>query len=239
MEVTEAILLKAAPYNESQSILTLFSKQEGYISMITQAKSSKRRVLYPVMQSCEVEFLRNERGGLHKLVNLSPVDRASTLHFDIERSNYAQLWGNFLATLLRCQEKDESLYEYVESAVALLEESQEQYLNITLLFFVRLACFMGVKPNTDDYVKGMLLNVETGEFVAPEKRGSNMVFSGPNVAEAIYCLSVLSVEKAKGLRIGFKSFEIILKTIMSMYEHIFAVRFDRGGIEIILQVLDK
>ena len=48
-----------------------------------------------------------------------------------------------------------------------------------------------------------------------------------------------SVVLDKELKIGFKSFEIILKTIMSMYEHIFAVRFDRSGIEIILQVLDK
>ena len=66
-----------------------------------------------------------------------------------------------------------------------------------------------------------------------------MVLSGPNVAEAIYCLSVLSVEKAKELKIGFKSFEIILKTIMSLYENIFAVRFDRKSVAIILEIIDN
>ena len=235
MEVIEGLILKSVPYGERQSIVSLFTKQEGFMSMITSSNIERRRGVLPFMQRCEMEFLRNERGGLHKLRSVAAVDKASTANFNVEVCNYSMLWGNVLASLLREQGADKDMYDYICRAVELLNEYQGRYINLSILFLLRLSWFLGVKPNLDSYKKGMKFNIETGEFVAASAVGG--VCTGPNVAEVIYRFSVMDLEKMETLKIDFNSFKIIVDTIILYYERHFNVNFDKTGMRIIMEIL--
>lgn len=237
MELVRGFLLKAVPYTESQSIIYLFTKEEGFMAMITSGINNKRKTILPIMQLCEVEFLRNSRGGLHKLSVIAPVNKASNLNFEIERGTYASLWGNLLATFLREQHADEQLFEYLHRAVELLEGCREGFVNVTLLFWIRMAGLFGIRPDCDNYEPGMLFNLESGEFVESRAYTNGMVLTGPNVAQAIYRFSTIEVEMLGRVKIDFKSFEILLETMMHYYERHFAVKFNRTEIGLILEIL--
>ncbi len=237
MELVKGFLLKAVPYTESQSIIYLFTKEEGFMAMITSGGNSKRTRVLPIMQLCEVEFMRNSRGGLHKLGVVAPVNKVSNLNFEIERGAYASLWGNLLATFLREQHADEQLFEYIHRAVGLLEECRDGFVNVTLLFWIRMAGLFGVRPDCDKFEPGMLFNLESGEFVESRAYTNGMFLTGPNVAQAIYRFSTIEVEMLGRVKIDFKSFETLLETMMHYYERHFAVKFNRGEIEVILEIL--
>lgn len=237
MEVVRGFLLKVVPYTELQSIAYFFTREEGFMAMITSVANNRRKPILSIMQLCEVEFLRNSRGGLHKAGVIAPINKASNLNFDIERGTYARLWGNMLATLLREQHVDENLFEYIERSVELLEGCSGSFVNVTLLFWIRMAALLGIKPSCDNYETGMLFNLETGEFVENRAYVGGMVVTGPNIAGAIYKFSSIPVERVGGLKINFKSFETLLETMMHYYERHFAVKFNRGEIGLILEIL--
>lgn len=238
MDIVEGILLKSVPYGENQTIVNLFTKQEGFMVMITPLHKSRRRIPYSVMQECEVEYVKNDRGGLHRLMAITPLDKASGLHLDVERGGYAQLWGSLLASLLRDQGADSALYGYVVRAVELLESYDGEYMNLTLLFMGRLATFLGVKPNIESYKRGRVFHIGRGEFIDTGTFAAGELVSGPNVAEAIYRFMTMEIERVGTLKINFKSFEILLETLLLFYEHHFAVKFDKTAIAIIKEILN-
>ena len=72
MHTIKAIILKSIPHSEQQQILHVYSEERGYMQMITPLALFKRKANTSAqcMQIVEIEFIPNERGGLHKLIAL-------------------------------------------------------------------------------------------------------------------------------------------------------------------------
>ena len=81
MHTVKAIILKSIPHSEQQQILHVYSEERGYMQMITPLALFKRKTNTSVqcMQIVEIEFIPNERGGLHKLKSLSPLVNTSAI----------------------------------------------------------------------------------------------------------------------------------------------------------------
>ena len=79
MHTVKAIILKSIPHSEQQQILHVYSEERGYMQMITPLVLFKRKANASAqcMQIVEIEFIPNERGGLHKLKSFSPLVNTS------------------------------------------------------------------------------------------------------------------------------------------------------------------
>ena len=95
MHTVKAIILKSIPHSEQQQILHVYSEERGYMQMITPLALFKRKANTSAqcMQIVEIEFIPNERGGLHKLKSFSPLVNTSAIYFDVYKMNIALLWG--------------------------------------------------------------------------------------------------------------------------------------------------
>ena len=113
MHTVKAIILKSIPHSEQQQILHVYSEERGYMQMITPLALFKRKANTSAqcMQIVEIEFIPNERGGLHKLKSFSPLVNTSAIYFDVYKMNIALLWGEILNLVLRDSDPNPSLYE--------------------------------------------------------------------------------------------------------------------------------
>ena len=145
MHTVKAIILKSIPHSEQQQILHVYSEERGYMQMITPLALFKRKTNTSVqcMQIVEIEFIPNERGGLHKLKSLSPLVNTSAIYFDVYKMNIALLWGEILNLVLRDSDPNPGLYEYIKTSVEYLNVTRDDIANFNLLFLFRLSKLLG------------------------------------------------------------------------------------------------
>ena len=145
MHTVKAIILKSIPHSEQQQILHVYSEERGYMQMITPLALFKRKANTSAqcMQIVEIEFIPNERGGLHKLKSFSPLVNTSAIYFDVYKMNIALLWGEILNLVLRDSDPNPSLYEYIKTSVEYLNITREDIANFNLLFLFRLGKLLG------------------------------------------------------------------------------------------------
>jgi hypothetical protein len=84
MEIVQGIILKTSPYSETQKIIRIYTKEKGYLSMISPSVVFKRKTkTVHLLQISEIEFFENEKSDLHKLRQISPIINLPELYFDI------------------------------------------------------------------------------------------------------------------------------------------------------------
>lgn len=67
MEIVQGIILKTSPYSETQKIIRIYTKEKGYLSMISPSVVFKRKTkTVHLLQISEIEFFENEKSDLHQ-----------------------------------------------------------------------------------------------------------------------------------------------------------------------------
>ncbi|MFQ9144393.1 MAG: recombination protein O N-terminal domain-containing protein [Odoribacter splanchnicus] len=62
MEIVQGIILKTSPYSETQKIIRIYTKEKGYLSMISPSVVFKRKTkTVHLLQISEIEFSRMKR----------------------------------------------------------------------------------------------------------------------------------------------------------------------------------
>jgi DNA repair protein RecO (recombination protein O) len=188
MQVVNAIILKSAPFTENQRILRLFSAERGFLSLITPDTLHKRQGSTAVqcMQIVEVEYTENTRGGIHKLKSIRPECNTNAIYLDIFKMNIALLWGEVLCLILRHEERNEPLYDYLRQSVEYLSAAGEDAANFNLFFLYRLCGLLGFRIETSTYRPGYLFDPGAGRFCPPPAPSGALV--GPRAARTIYQL---------------------------------------------------
>ena len=114
MEIVQGIILKTSPYSETQKIIRIYTKEKGYLSMISPSVVFKRKTkTVHLLQISEIEFFENEKSDLHKLRQISPIINLPELYFDIFKMNILLLWGEILNLILKNEGKNEELFDYL------------------------------------------------------------------------------------------------------------------------------
>ena len=118
MEIVQGIILKTSPYSETQKIIRIYTKEKGYLSMISPSVVFKRKTkTVHLLQISEIEFFENEKSDLHKLRQISPIINLPELYFDIFKMNILLLWGEILNLILKNEGKNEELFDYLTHSI--------------------------------------------------------------------------------------------------------------------------
>ena len=116
--VTEAIILNSIKYSETSVIMKCYSQNYGILSFIIKGVRSRKRTKFSLgsiepLSIVEIEFNRLKKGELSHLKNIKSVVIYDDLRFNIIKSNIALFLAEFLSTVLRFQEENPSLYQYI------------------------------------------------------------------------------------------------------------------------------
>ena len=116
--VTEAIILNSIKYSETSVIMKCYSQNYGILSFIIKGVRSRKRTKFSLgsiepLSIVEIEFNRLKKGELSHLKNIKSVVIYDDLRFNIIKSNIALFLAEFLSNVLRFQEENTSLYQYI------------------------------------------------------------------------------------------------------------------------------
>lgn len=235
MEVIRSIILKTVNYTETQKIIRIYSKEKGYLSLISPSHVFKRKN-QPVhlLQTTEIEYFENTKGDLHKLITASPVSNLPDLYFDIFKMNIILLWGEVLELILRNEGKNEELFDFIVQSTEYLNSTKEDIGNFNLFFLYRLSGLIGFRINTSSWQDGYVFDINDGLFCLPG--GNSPYVSGPNTARIVHRLCTCQLSEIKEISLNQHSRNILLDTILLFYSIHLNIDFNIKSIQVIREV---
>lgn len=235
MDIVQGIILKTVPYSETQKIIRVYTKEKGYLSMVSPSAVFKRKTkAVHLLQISEIEFFENEKGDLHKLCQISPIINLPELYFDIFKMNILLLWGEILNLILKNEGKNEELFDYLTHSIEYLNSTHNDIGNFNLYFLYRLAGFIGFRINTSSWQDNYVFNINDGSFYPSDP--STPYISGPNTAKIIYRLCTCPLSEIKAIPLNRQSRNILLDVILLFYSIQLNINFNIKSIQVIREV---
>ena len=239
METVTGVILKTQDYTDNQKIVCVFSKERGYLTLISPSfvfKRNNNSRTAVCMQIAEIELYENFRGGFHKLRTLSPLVNNAAVCLNVYKMNIALLWSEILNLLLRKEPKNDALFDFIRYSVEYLNGTDGDIANFNLFFLYRLAALMGFRINTETYAEGALFNINDGNFVAPGIGAASI--SGPNAAKAIYRLCTCQVEELKAIPLDRQSRSMLLDIVLLFFGIHLNLDFNVKSIKVLREIFN-
>lgn len=238
MEVVTGIILKIQHYSDQQKIVCVFSRERGYMSFISPSFVFKRKSSLAgiCMQIAEMEYYDNTKGGFYKLKSLSPIVNNAAVYLDVYKMNIVLLWSEILNLLLKREQKNVDLFDFIRQSVEYLNTTSGDIANFNLFFLYHLVTLLGFRINTETYTEGAVFNLNDGSFISADTKASYI--SGPNAAKAIYTFCTCRLEDLKLIPMDRKSRSILLDIVLLFFSVHFNLDFNIKSIKVIRDVFD-
>lgn len=164
----EIITLRLIRHTDTQSILTAFSRSHGRMALAVPAgkgrgASRMHALAAPLMR---LQCMADVKPGreVSPMRGVSLAFATPSVHSHPVKQLIATLIAEVLDTVLRGYNADEPLFDFVETAIRVLDAAtaERAVANFHLWFLYRLAVMMGIEPDVSTYAPGALLDVRDG-----------------------------------------------------------------------------
>ncbi|MDO1502338.1 DNA repair protein RecO [Winogradskyella maritima] len=219
---SRAIVLSKLKFKDYDLIVKCYTKHRGAVSYLIKgglknSKTAKAKAVYfqPLSQ-LQIEEAYKVSRDLQYLKEVRPEYIYKSLHTNIYKGSIVLFLSELLTSVLQEEEKNEALYDYLESAFQYLDDV-EAYSNFHLLFLLRLTQFLGFYPesSSESYTH---FNLMTGQF---ESQPSGIYsISGKNLTllkdllgmdfEALQTIKITAQERQDFLNMLLYYFELHL-----------------------------
>ncbi len=167
-EQTRAIVLNSIKYSDNSSITHFYTEKFGRLSvMIRHSKSkksvSKKSILQPLfLINIDIQYKQNrEIQQCKELVN-NPL--FYDIPFNITKSSIALFLAEFLTKVLKEEETNQPLFEFLSSSIQLLDQSGTGASNFHIVFLYELSKFLGFYPDNNYSEQNCYFNLRDGYY---------------------------------------------------------------------------
>jgi DNA repair protein RecO (recombination protein O) len=177
---TEAIVLRSVKYGETSQIVTLFTRRLGTIAVMARgARGTKSKFgssLRP-MSHVQVVFYHKPTRDVHTLSECTHLTLFKRLYVEMARMATGVRIVETIGTLFPRPEADEMVFDAALSALMVLEDSDQNWVNLLPYFQLQLCASLGFAPMVDpDAVRqigsqGGFLSLENGSISATKPTG--------------------------------------------------------------------
>lgn len=151
---TRAIVLNTLKYGESQVIADLLTEEYGRLSFIISVTRSRRSVRKtPMLQPLtilSVCFDHRPQRRLGRIKEATVAFPAVSIPFDARKLSIALFIAEFTSYATRSEQRDDSLYAFVENSIRWLDACQGDFANFHIVYMLHLTRFVGFFPNLYD-----------------------------------------------------------------------------------------
>lgn len=164
---TNAIVISAIKYGESDLIAKLFTETQGVktymLRGVLKSKKGKLRISFfqPLMQ-LQIEAYHKNKGTLERIKDAKVIVHYQTLHTDIIKSSLVLFLSEILKNVIQEEEANPELYQYLASSFQYLDTT-ENYTNFHILFLLKLLMYLGCYPD-DSAIELPYFNLADGLF---------------------------------------------------------------------------
>ncbi|MDT0538483.1 MULTISPECIES: DNA repair protein RecO [Croceitalea] len=165
---TKAIVFSSLKYGDTSLIVKAYTASDGLKSYLLKgvlaSKKGKLKVAYfqPLMQ-LELTANHKNKGTLESIREVKVINPYQSLHTDIVKNSIVLFLAEMLGNSIQEEEKDISLYNYLEDALKWLDINNK-IANYHLLFLINLTKYLGFYPEENSGVFNHFDLLE-GQFV--------------------------------------------------------------------------
>lgn len=166
----DCIALRSVRYNDRHSILSVYTRQRGRLSVLVSAgngreASRRRAIIMPGSRFSCVADIRDVSGKIPLMRDVQSRGTSPAAIADPVKSAVTLFIVDFLNTILRDAQPDELLFDYVDRMLAdYTTLSGIVQANFHILFLIKLMHFLGIEPDIATYRKGYVFDIDDGIF---------------------------------------------------------------------------
>lgn len=170
IERYKGIVLRSIRFNDAFNVVDIYTESKGmlsYLVPVTVRKNAKvKRLLFQPLSLLEFEADYRAKNSLQYIKEAKLYYSFASLPYEPVKTAIALFLSEFLLRALRTEEGDVPLYRYIKNSICWLDASECGYSNFHLVFLMHLSRFIGIFPNTQDYVEGDYFDMINGCFTA-------------------------------------------------------------------------
>lgn len=239
IESTKAIVLNALKFQDTSLIVKCYTQKgiKSYLVKGVFSKNIKRKkfkvAYFQPFTLLDIVANHNNKGHLNYINEVNVYRPLHNLYTDIYKSTIALFLSEILASVLKEENQDDLLFQFIENAIVWLD-THDKTNNYHIIFLLKLSKYLGFYPNkpkeTDSF-----FNLQSGTFS----------FHKP-IADYILGGELLIFKKAVGmnfddiskLNISGKTRQLLINTIIR-YFTLHLPEFRKPKSLIILQTVFK
>ena len=151
---TKAIVLSALKYQEKSLIVKCFTKSEGLKSYFVPSafstkKSSQRIAYFQPLTILEIEANHKNKGSLEHFKEIKVGYPYQTINLDIFKTTIVIFLSEVLHHAIKEEEKNESLFTFLETALIWLD-THDEIANFHLILLLEVTKFLGFYPDDSE-----------------------------------------------------------------------------------------
>lgn len=151
---TKAIVISALKFQEKGLIVKCFTLSNGLKSyMVRDAfssrKGSSKMAYFQPLTIIEIEAVHRNKGTLENFKEVKIASPFHSIHSDIFKSTMVLFLSEILQHSIHEEEKNESLFTFLETALHWLDEHDE-ISNFHLILMLETSKYLGFYPDTSD-----------------------------------------------------------------------------------------
>ncbi|MGB3590591.1 MAG: DNA repair protein RecO [Nonlabens sp.] len=150
---TQAIVLSTTKYGESDLIARLYTREVGTQSFmlkgVRKSRKGKLRVsLFQPLTQLRLQFNHKNKGQLEYIKEAQLDIFYETVYSHIVKSSIVMFFSEVLSQILKEQQPDPDVYDYLSVAFQYLDQSSE-LSNFSIKVLVDLTSFLGFAPDME------------------------------------------------------------------------------------------
>ncbi|MGI8892441.1 MAG: DNA repair protein RecO [Bacteroidia bacterium] len=216
---TRGIVLHQVNYSESSIVAKiyteLFGLQSYIINSVRGKKSKFKSNIFQPLSLVEMIVYHKENRGLQRLSEIRCNPQLNNISSDIRKSSITIFLNEVLIKVLKEEEHDQSLFDFLFHAIQILDLTTDSCSNFHLQFLVSLSRFAGFYPLGTYNESDRYFDMMEGKFV-PLVSGHPHVISDP-YCKAFYNLTISSFKKNEEIKINHYERKILLTALLDYY----------------------
>ncbi|MBQ6079958.1 MAG: DNA repair protein RecO [Muribaculaceae bacterium] len=218
-EKLKGIVLNTIRYSDKHNIVHIYTDGHGLMSFaVPQGKTPAARMRNALLMPLSlVDMEAGLRQG-RDLAVMREVRRnypLTLLYSDPVKNAIALFISELLTHVIQEPEGNESLFNYIEQAVQLLEEMPGNVANFHICFLYHLGRHLGIQPNLESYRQGHWFDMTDGVFVPAAT--ANHQYLPPQEAQVIHLLSRMTFANMGLFRFNREERNRMLDVIIAYY----------------------
>lgn len=215
---TKVIVLSKIKYRDHDLIVKCFTSHRGIVSYVLRGvlkhKKGPAKIAYfqPLSQlQIEEEYRQNQ--SLQTIKDIRLDYSFGSLHTNVLKSAIAMFLSEVLSSVLREEEKNKALYDYLETTCRWLD-AEDNFSNFHLLFLLNLTKYLGFYPDVTK-IEHHYFNLNNGLF---ESKNENLYsVSGGNLTTLKQLLGI-NFDGLKDVKLNSKQRQSFLAMLLLYFE---------------------
>ena len=219
LHVTKGIVLHYFKYSDNSVIIKIFTQHFGIQSFILKGIHSKKnkaqKAYLQPLSIVEVESTQKENKILHTLKSIKIDAPFQSIPFNVYKSAMAFFIAEFLYKVIKEEESNQNLFNFVKSSLLFFDEKTEKFSNFHLIFLAQLTEYFGFQPQLETYQPNSYFNLQEGDFSA--RQPNHPFYVGVHNATLLKNIFDENVEQMNDLKLTKIERKEILSALIDYY----------------------